>query len=109
MTPEQRSAAARKAAATRRARKTFGRGQDRQRPRGSTIAAVGRDGGLVVIATQRHVQAATLARPTWREVLEWHEHFDGEREIAASAKRAWRVGRYDMTADALAERRRRGW
>lgn len=36
-----------------------------------------------------------FVRPSWAEVQEDHEWFDGEVEIAASAKQAWRNGRYD--------------
>lgn len=34
-------------------------------------------------------------RPTWAQVLEENEWFDGEPEITESAKRAWKAGRYD--------------
>lgn len=53
--------------------------------------------------------ATKLARPTWREILDWNEHFDGETAIAAQAKRAWRTGRYDLPAAELAARRARGY
>lgn len=36
-----------------------------------------------------------LVRPSWAQVLEENEWFDGEPEITAWAKQAWRKGRYD--------------
>lgn len=35
------------------------------------------------------------ARPTWAEVLEANEFFDGEPEVTAAAKAAWLDGKYD--------------
>lgn len=48
-------------------------------------------------------------RPTWNEVYYWAEGFDGEREIAAQAKRRWAQGAYDITKAELAARRERGY